>query len=562
MKKFCLAILILFTANQTLFAQIKQATLITAKPALYRKAEWNIKLIGTWDNPYLQQDVALDMLLTSPSGKSLVLPCYYEQGESGQESLWKARFAPQELGKYKYTFRFNKAGATVSTSKAGQFIAGPSSSNGFLHPGKSYWEFQFDNGKPFRGIGENIGWESRKNDDSKFFKALHEKPKYNYEYMLRSLASHGGNFFRTWISAFNLPIDWQKGFNSTRYTPSDKYFNPSAIQKMDRMINLSDSLHIYIMLTLGQGAYSIKDGGFSPNAADFFVNPKSKERYKNRLRYFIARWGYSTSIGLWELFNEVDNVQFGNKNKTIDADSIVQWHDEMSTYIKQNDPYNHLVTTSISHRDLKGLNSLKSMDLNQKHIYKNNTNIAPTIISYEAKFNKPYTIGEYGYEWDWSKNFNDFAPEMDSDFKRGLWYGLFSPTPVLPMSWWWEYFDDRGTDAYIKRVRTISNQMLTAGKGSFAKVGINSADTTVQVFAVKCGASVFAYAYNPSADVKKIDLNIDLSAKAKQQITWYDCETGKYTKLSPVSPQAGKLKITGKSLAAKSDAVFIVTGTR
>lgn len=47
--------------------------------------------------------------------------------------------------------------------------------------------------------------------------------------MLPSLASHGGNFFRTWICSWNLPIDWKSGFNSSRYTSSDKYYNPSAL---------------------------------------------------------------------------------------------------------------------------------------------------------------------------------------------------------------------------------------------------------------------------------------------------------------------------------------------
>lgn len=558
MKKICLAILLLLAINPLLHAQIKQVTLLTNKPSLYKKAEWNIKLIGTWDNPYLQEDVTLDMLLTSPSGKNLTLPCYFESGESGSESVWKARFAPQETGRYHYVFRFNKAGKTVSESKAVTFIAAQSTANGFLH-GKNDWEFQFDNGKPFRGIGENIGWESRANDDSKFFKKLHENPKYNYEYMLRSLAAHGGNYFRTWISSFNLPIDWKKGFNSTRYTPSDEYFNPSAIKKMDRMVTLSDSLGVYVMLTLGQGASSIRDGGFSPNSADFFVNPKSKERYKNRLRYFVARWGYSTSIGAWEFFNEVDNVQFANKNKPISADSIVQWHDEMSTYMKQIDPYNHLVTTSISHRDLKGLNSLPNMDFNQKHIYKNTASIPGTIVRYEENFKKPYVIGEYGYEWDWSKNFDEFAPEMDSDLKRGLWYGLFSPTPILPMTWWWEYFDNRGTDAYLAKVRAISNKMLAAGKGSFETVAVTSTNADVKIFGVKCGDQVFIYAYNPGAEAKTFNLEYDGTAKAKRELTVYNCEEGKYTAMKLGNATNGKQKIDGKSLAPNSDAVFIIT---
>ncbi len=558
MKKFCLAILIVISTTQFLQAQINSTKLLTKKPFEYDKTVFDIQLTANWNNPYLQEDVALDMLITSPSGKSLTLPCYYEQGDSGKISLWKARFAPQETGKYSYAFRLNKAGKTVNTTAPGSFYSHPSKRNGFLHI-KNNWALQFDNGKPFRGLGEDIAWESRWHDDSQFFKVLHENPKYNYEYMLRSLAKHGGNFYRTWISSFNLPVDWQKGFNSQRYTPSDKYFNPSAIAKMDRLVTLSDSLGVYMMLTLGQGAYHTREGGFSPTVADFFVNPKSKERYKNRLRYFIARWGYSTSIGAWELFNEVDNVQFGNKNNPISADSIVQWHDEMSTYIKQTDPYNHLVTTSISHRDLKGLNSLPNMDFNQKHIYKNTASIPAAIVQYEKNFNKPYVIGEFGYEWDWSKNFDDFAEGMDSDFKRGLWYGLFSPTPVLPMSWWWEYFDNRGTDAYFLRVKAIQNEMLAAGNGTFEQVPVTSTNAGIITYSVKCGNKVFVYVFNPDVETKKIDLDLNVTLKRDYKTVAYDCETGKYGKAGEINISTNNVKFEGVELSGKIDKVFVIT---
>jgi hypothetical protein len=486
MKKHTLALVILCLVQITAFAQINSFKVLTKQPRQYTKTDIEVNLTGTWENPYLQQDVALDMLIISPTGKKLALPCYYETGESGKPSVWKARFAPQETGKYTYSFKFSKAGGEAQTSKTGTFIAAASKKNGFLHT-KNNWILQFDNGKPYRGVAENICWESRTNDDSKFFSTLHENPKYNYEYMLKSFAAHGGDFFRTWMCQWNLPIDWKNGFNNSRYQSTTEYFNPGAVKKMDRLVTLSDSLGLYIMLTMGPGAYHTRDGGFSPNAADFFVNPRSKERYKNRLRYIVARWGYSTSIGAWEFFNEVDNVQFSNKNKPISADSIVQWHDEMSTYLKQIDPYRHIVTTSISHRDLKGLNSLKNIDINQKHIYKNTAIIPSTINKYEAEFKKPYVIGEFGYEYDWSKNFDEFADGMDSDFKRGLWYGLFSPTPILPMSWWWEYFDNRGTDAYYTRVRKITDMMMVAGKGKFTQIPITVKNTGVKIFAVKCG---------------------------------------------------------------------------
>ena len=556
-KRTFLITLIFWSFRQLVFAQISDVALLTVKPMLYKKTEFNISLKAQWVNPYFQQDIALDIVFTTPSGKKLTLPCYYDSGRSGEKSLWKARFAPQEKGRYRYAATLREGANLISTSKTANFIVKPSDGNGILHV-KNNWVMQFDNGKPFRGLGENIGWESRASDDSKFFKALHEDSKYNYEYMLRSLASHGGNFFRTWIAAFNLPVDWQKPVNSNRYKASDDYFNPSAIVKMDRLVVLCDSLHLHMMLTLGQGAFSVRTGGFSPTSADFFVNPKSKQRYKDRLRYFIARWGYSPAIGVWELFNEVDNVQFANKTKPISPDSIVQWHNEMSTYLKKSDPFGHPVTTSISHRDLKGLNTLPNIDINQKHIYKNTASIPKNIESYENDFHKPYVIGEYSYEWDWSKNFDDFAPEMDSDYKRGLWYGLFSPTPILPMSWWWEYFDNRKTDIYLARVRLIMNKMLSAGSGNFEKVPVKDSDTSVIDYSVKCGDKIFVYVFNPITKPTEINLTLSQSFPDYDLVV-YNCENGLYQSVGKGQLIAGKPVINNWPLAAQTDAIFILS---
>lgn len=549
---FCTALL--FSARLKAQNVISGYKLSNKSVKQYEKAEWDIEVNAAFDNPYLQEDVAVDMLITTPSGKKLLLPCYYDRGKSGSGAVWKARFMPQERGKYEYNFQLITAGTQAVLSKPSTFIAQKSGGKGILHSNDD-WTFKFDNGTPFRGVGENLCWESRANDDSRFFKALHEKEKYNYEYMLRSLVKHGGNYFRTWICSWNLPLDWKGGFNNHRYQNSDEYFNPSAIRKMDRLVNLSDSLGIHMMLTLGEGTHDQRNGRYATSTPEFFVDAKAKAQYRNRLRFIVARWGYSPAIGAWEFFNEIDNVQFRNAASPIPAANIVQWHDEMSTYLKQIDPYHHLVTTSISHRDLEGLNSLKNIDFNQKHIYKNNRALPTTIVSYANDFKKPYVIGEYGYEYDWSKNFNLFADEMDSDFKRGLWYGLFTPTPIAPLSWWWEFFDDRGTDAYLSRVRAISEQMLAAGKGSFEILNARASLPEIEIYSVKCGAKTFVYVYNPAKEIKKPLLELSMT-KNNGPVRIYDCESGRLSEARGFF-SGGKMQISGFELAANSDAVFI-----
>ena len=151
----------------------------------------------------------------------------------------------------------------------------------------------------------------------------------------------------------------------------------------------------------------------------------------------MARWGYSTSIAAWEFFNEIDNAAFTQQDSIrIPHNAVTQWHMEMSRYLKDIDPYGHMVTTSISHRDIHGLNSIAYIDFNQKHIYKHTEKI-PAIYGPTSKRLESRTSW-LNSDTGGKMMILSYGKLFDYDFKRGLWYGLFSPTPVLPMSWWWE----------------------------------------------------------------------------------------------------------------------------
>lgn len=456
-----------------------------ASVPLYGKAVFRLAVETAPAQPYCQEEASADLLLTAPSGRQLVLPAFWDGS-----SAWEARFTPQEEGRYTCRFVIRQAGEKPRESAVRQFRVTPSTAHGILHT-DGLWVLRYDDGTPFRGVGENLCWESRAKDDSKFFSALHEREdRYSYSVMLPQFAAAGGNFTRMWMCSWNFPIDRKSHFNNRRYTPSDAFYNPSAVAHLDEVLDLADSLDIKVMLCMGQGDVEADEA--------FFTDSGAKARYKDRLRYIVARWGYSPAIGMWEFFNEIDNIMYNGRAVPIPAADVVAWHAEMAAYLKSIDPFGHIVTTSISHRDVEGLNDLPGMDLNQKHIYKATSAIPSTLASYAERHGKPYVIGEFGYEWDWSKNFDDFGEEMDRDFKRGLWYGLFSPTPVTPMSWWWEYFENRGLVPYFRNVRMVSDLMLQAGGGSFEPV---DTDVPGAVQAVQCGDTVFIHAIVDDQDV-------------------------------------------------------------
>jgi hypothetical protein len=517
-------------------AQIKQ---LTREVLLYEKAEWEIKLRAAWINPYNDSEIALNMHLTAPSGKELLIPCYYESGGSGELSAWKSRFAARETGTYSYYFELLENNQVINSFDQGEFIVFASDKKGFLNL-NNLWTFKYDHGEIFRGIGENICWESRDSDDSKHFEGLHEDPRFNYGYMLKKLSDNGGNFFRTWMIYWNLPVDWKTVRNNSRYQNSTQPYNESGMKRMDQLVELCDSLGIHMMLALESHAgymglgwelsnYNQANGGYAETPLEFFTHSGARAQYKNKLRLMVARYGYSRSIAAWEFFNEIDNAMYQGKPGDHIPDSIItSWHDEMSTYLKEIDPFDHIVTNSVSHRDVKGMNDLKNIDINQRHIYKNTGDVPSTLIHYTQEHGKPYVIGEFGYEWDWSKNFNDFAQEMDNDFRRGLWYGLFSPTPVLPMTWWWEFFENRAMMEYFKNVRIFSDTMLHDCKGNFESFEVAGGGEQIHTYGVRCHGHSFIYVYNNSADPGNISITSDNLPESRQVIQTYNCETGRF----------------------------------
>ena len=546
MKKIITAAFALLIAAG-MSAQITSVTPSATKVKQYDAIFFEVALTGEWDNPYLQEEAALDMVLTAPSGKELVLPCFYKEGESGAESTWEARFTPQEKGKYTYFFRYTQDGQVASESAPATFKSRRSKLQGILHV-RDNWTLVYDNGQPFRGVGINLCWESRTQDDSKFFSDLHEQhDRFNFDAMLPDFAKNGGNFTRMWICDWNFPIDRQTGFNNHRYEETTEYMNRSAVERLDHVVNLSDDLGIKIMLCMGQGNVVADQA--------FFTCPDAKVRYRNYLRYIVARWGYSPAIAMWEFFNEIDNVQHNAPDGVIPAEYIVAWHDEMSTYLAGLDPFQHIRTTSISHRDLEVLNDLANLDINQKHIY-NATHVVPeTIDAYIAKHNKPYIVGEVGYEWDWSKNFDDFADGMNMDFRRAFWYGLFSQTALTPMTWWWEWFDEHKMIPYMQNARLVSDMMLKAGKGDFQKFQTVK-NGKAEAYAVRCGKKTFVYVYNGNEEVLD-EISVEIGKTGKVKVSVLDPENVKFVKSSPMKSD-GTLKFEGLGLNKWEEKIFVI----
>lgn len=531
-------------------ASAASAIAIDVKPAaatvdLYKPLFATITLSVNYSNPFDQADVKLDLVATSPSGKAITVPCFWKSGTSAS-SVWEARWTPREAGAFTYKITCTKSGE-ISSSAEQSLTVNPSNLDGFLHMDStgSFYHFRFDSGKPFRGVGENFGWESG---------------KYTFDVMFKLLKDNGVNFVRTWKGPGSYYLEQGTG--------KAGWYQQDTANRLDKTLNLSEASGIYLMPTLDpiieyqtgvdgwsgeikwqKNPYGTYKGGPCNGPIDFFNGTKARDIYKNRLRYAVARWGYSPFVGVWEFFNEVDWAFLTENVPTAD---IAAWHNYMASYLRSIDPYNHIVTTSLSHNDFSDLWSLKNMDFSQRHLYGPTDGFITTLATYETEYKKPFVSGEFSYDWKGVTQHphSEYAKELH----LGLWRGLFLPTPVLPMTWWWDFHADSGDYFHFARARDFSDKMLADSKAlTFATADAGTPD--VEARAMKSDRGVFIWLYNKAGGAKS-NLTVKVTGAANNaayDARNFDTWKGGYGTAATIAANGAQLQLQVANLAAGAD---------
>jgi endo-1,4-beta-mannosidase len=171
-----------------------------------------------------------------------------------------------------------------------------------------------------------------------------------------------------------------------------------------------------------------KNGGWLSTPDEFFTNPRALAQTKAKYRYIIARWGYSTAVMAWELFNEVENTDsYTHKHQ----DEIAAWHRAMANFIRQQDPYKHLITTS---SDLQ-LAMWQDMDFYQPHRYTSDP-LSAAVLPDPRKLEKPIFFGEFGPSKGMIKDQGEWL-------RKALWAGAVSGAGGAPQYWAWTSIDRR-----------------------------------------------------------------------------------------------------------------------
>jgi len=387
----------------------------------YETLELTVDFEADYQNFFDRSEVDLFGSFFSPSGKKRDAAGFVADLPDGAaKPVWKIRFAPNEVGLWRYDVTVKSAGGDTTSATYRLLCRAQADRPGFIRVSKSDPRyFELDSGAFYYPLGQNVCWAA------------------NYDYYLEAIQGYGGNHIRIWLCPWNLQLEDPK--------EPGKY-DLRAAKALDELLEKCRSRGIYVQLVLryhgmqtdswDKNPYNSANGGPCTFASDFFTDSKARDLHKRFLEYVVARWGHSTAVFAWELWNEVDLARCDRE------DDLVAWHRDMAGHLKKIDVHGHLVTTSVSSPGrYPKLFELPEIDFVPVHFYARD--VAEQLdASYTLyrKLRKPIFVGEFSAG---HRAADDLPDTRGTHLHAGLWLTFVTPFAGNAMPWWWDTFVDK-----------------------------------------------------------------------------------------------------------------------
>ncbi len=413
----------------------------TSIPAVprYAKFEASFTLPNQTGNPFDPADNNVDVAFIKLMGGSSVQPAFWDGDR------WRVRFAPPAAGLY--TLRVLRNGAMIDPAdlspKSFRCIA--SADPGFVRRDpKNTQRFVFDGGQTYYPLGMDAAWLNAGQ---------------SYEATFSNMQAAGMNWARVWMNHWDgKNLEWAQ---NRADNPKPGTLLLSVARRWDAIFDSAEKHGIYVQMTLqhhGQytahtdsnwadNPWNAANGGFLTHPDDFFTDAEARRLTRLKYRYLTARYGYSTHLLSYELFNEVQNItevqnHFGD---------VVNWHKEMAAAIRAEDANHHLLTTSNS---VPG-DPLAQIGLDYDHIHA----YVPDIVSFFAGVKSadvPVFVGEWGPSGPSSNITEPFLHD-------GLWASIMAPTAGAGQFWYWDQVEN---NHWWPQFASVSGFLQTTGGAS------------------------------------------------------------------------------------------------
>jgi len=528
---------------------------VSTPPALpkYGLLEISIDLWAQFDNQYDAKDIDVTGVFTGPNRTTRTVRGFFYQAferdlVKGREKLtpvgphqWRIRFTPTEVGLHSFVVAV-RTRAGQMRSKPRTFYVARSDAPGFISVHKhNHKYFQFSNGKTFFLVGHNVCWGSE------------EKLSYDYDAYFRRMGNAGENYTRIWMCS------WDTGIEGNRLD----HYRLDAAWRLDYVLQLAERRGIYVKLCFdNEHDYTTaekrklfgiwkQNGGPCSKLLEFFTSPVAKAAYRRRLDYIIARWGYSPHVMAWELWNEMNYIEATNSKA---RDILVDWTDETAAYLKKNDPYRHLVTTSLGLLTVwDEIWELENIDFAQIHAYlpkpedakkpEQQDAVLAVLRAGErvAGFDKPYHVSEFGYlDLPEVTRTNEKDP-TGIHLHNAIWGSLFSGAAGTPSIWWWQdYVHEKNLYRhYASAARFVHDidpadkawkRVVAAGSSKVRIIGIKKSDRCA-LWIQKRGNHWHRRVAQekPLEPLGKVKVRVPDVMPGKYRVAWWDPYAGEIT---------------------------------
>jgi hypothetical protein len=267
----------------------------------------------------------------------------------------------------------------------------------------------------------------------------------------------------------------------------------------------------------------------------------------------VARYAYSPNLLAWEFFNEIDH-----EFKYLTKPDVAAWHGEMGGWLHANDPFRHLVTTSLSYASVyPGLWAVPQLDFLSWHTYFNGQS-NPALANandarlYHQTYGRPVQIGEYGTDY------RSWADAIAGDpylrgTRQGIWGGALGGSVGTAMLWWWENIDNANDYWLYSALGTILNR-TGWGRGSWTNIVFPSGQPLTAIgqrgtrdsliYVVTAGAIFPAGATNAALPMQTGQTLILTNWPAgRYHAEWYDPATGALVGNSQAATTNGALRL-------------------
>ncbi len=464
---------------------------------------------------------------------------------------FRIRYFPLENGEYNVKLSIYIDEALVQTLTSSLVVAeNQEEFKGLIQVEEKHKRnFVFANGDTFIPVGQNTAWYTSSTRQTEDYKIWFQKMRENE-----------ANFGRIWMAPWSYALHW--GVDHDDFTSKQ-----GAAARLDKTLEIAEEYEIYFMLALlnhGQfsavtnpkwqeNPYNVINGGFLDLPSKFFSSKRAKETYKQQLLYIIARYGYSPYIMAWELFNEVDwTDQF---NEAI----VFMWHSEMAAFLKENDPYHHLVTTSYKYR-FGGAYTSKNIDFTNPHDYGYNgesmlNRLVPVLDESFFRYNKPVIHSEIGVNWQSGPETYAEDPTGIS-LKQAQWAGIMGGGAGAAMNWWWDswvhphdlYYRFKGAGVYAKQMDMTGDSYTLLHKLS----GVSLNNNNVGILGYIIDDRIYGYLADkrwtnkkPTVASKEVSVSIPFK-NGSYIVDIYNTDTGEImeTKTIVISNQKLELNVT------------------